>query len=46
MSMHMKIESMLNYHTFEVPTAIKHGIGAISHLGEEVRALGSKKYCL
>lgn len=46
MSMHMKIESMLNYHTFEVPTAIKHGIGAISHLGEEVRALGSKKILL
>ncbi|WP_059105487.1 iron-containing alcohol dehydrogenase [Shouchella shacheensis] len=46
MSMHMKVESMMNYHTFEVPTAIKHGIGAIKHLGEEVKALGSSKVLL
>ncbi|GAF20905.1 LOW QUALITY PROTEIN: alcohol dehydrogenase GbsB [Bacillus sp. JCM 19047] len=46
MSMHMKVESMLSYHTFEVPTAIKHGIGAIKHLGDEIKAFGSKRVLL
>ncbi|GAK03630.1 LOW QUALITY PROTEIN: alcohol dehydrogenase GbsB [Geomicrobium sp. JCM 19037] len=46
MSMHMKVESMLGYHTFEVPTAIKHGIGAIQYLGEEVKNLGASKVML
>lgn len=46
MSMNMKVESMLSYHTFEVPTAIKHGIGAIKHIGEEIKALGSDKVLL
>ncbi|MCM2676949.1 iron-containing alcohol dehydrogenase [Alkalicoccobacillus plakortidis] len=40
MSMHMKVESMLGYHTFELPTAIKHGIGSIKYLGDEVKNLG------
>ncbi|MBB6451097.1 choline dehydrogenase [Geomicrobium halophilum] len=46
MSMNMKVESMLGYHTFEVPTAIKHGIGAIKHLGDEVKNLGADKILL
>lgn len=46
MSMNMKVESMLSYHTFEVPTAIKHGIGAIKHIGEEIKAFGSDKVLL
>ncbi|MBB5173417.1 iron-containing alcohol dehydrogenase [Texcoconibacillus texcoconensis] len=46
MAMNMKVESMLGYHTFEVPTAIKHGIGAIKHLGDEIKALGSNKVLL
>ncbi|QDI92089.1 iron-containing alcohol dehydrogenase [Salicibibacter halophilus] len=46
MSMNMKIESMLGYHTFEMPTAIKHGIGAIRHLGEEIKNLGADKVLL
>ena len=46
MSMNMKVEHMLGYHSFEVPTAIKHGIGAIKHLGDEVKQLGSDKVLL
>ncbi|WP_018924982.1 iron-containing alcohol dehydrogenase [Salsuginibacillus kocurii] len=46
MSLNMKVESMLGYHTFEVPTAIKHGIGAIKNLGEELKAYGSDKVLL
>ncbi|PSL42427.1 choline dehydrogenase [Salsuginibacillus halophilus] len=46
MSMNMKVESMLGYHTFEVPTAIKHGIGAIKNLGEELKALNTDKVLL
>ncbi|WZX99472.1 iron-containing alcohol dehydrogenase [Bacillus sp. FSL W7-1360] len=46
MAMHMKVESMLGYHTFEVPTAIKHGIDSIRHLGAEVKALQSTKVLL
>ncbi|MDQ0208476.1 iron-containing alcohol dehydrogenase [Alkalicoccobacillus murimartini] len=46
MSMHMKIESMLGFHTFELPTAIKHGIGATKYLGEEVKNLGVSKALL
>ncbi|MFB5661778.1 iron-containing alcohol dehydrogenase [Alteribacillus sp. HJP-4] len=46
MSMNMKIEHMLNYHTFEIPTTIKHGIGAIKNIGEEIKALGADKILL
>ncbi|WP_158738567.1 iron-containing alcohol dehydrogenase [Alteribacillus sp. YIM 98480] len=46
MSLNMKVEHMLNYHTFEIPTAIKHGIGAIKHIGEEVKTLGANKVLL
>lgn len=46
MSLNMKVESMLSYHTFELPTAIKHGIGSIKHIGEEVKALGATKVLL
>ncbi|MBM7095350.1 MULTISPECIES: iron-containing alcohol dehydrogenase [Alteribacter] len=46
MSLNMKVEHMMNYHTFEIPTTIKHGIGAIEHIGEEVKALGSDKVLL
>ncbi|MGG5832734.1 hypothetical protein ACQ4LK_21290, partial [Bacillus pumilus] len=27
MTLNMKIESMQKFHTFEIPTVIKHGIG-------------------
>lgn len=37
MSLHMKVEHMHKFHQFELPTAIKHGIGAIKHVGEEVK---------
>ncbi|CDQ41650.1 MULTISPECIES: iron-containing alcohol dehydrogenase [Virgibacillus] len=46
MSLNMKIEHMHNFHTFEIPTAIKHGIGAIKHIGEEVKNLGVTKALL
>ncbi|MCY8231261.1 iron-containing alcohol dehydrogenase [Priestia endophytica] len=46
MTLNMKIEHMTKFHQFEIPTAIKHGIGAISHLGEEVKKLGVSKALL
>lgn len=44
--MKMKFESMLNFHTFEVPTTIKHGIGSVKNVGEEVKQLGANKVLL
>ncbi|WP_193065062.1 iron-containing alcohol dehydrogenase [Oceanobacillus oncorhynchi] len=46
MSLHMKVEHMHKFHQFELPTAIKHGIGAIKHVGEEVKNLGVTKALL
>lgn len=46
MTLNMKVESMHKFHTFEIPTVIKHGIGAIQHAGKEVRALGVTKALL
>lgn len=46
MSLNMKVEHMLGYHSFEIPTAIKHGIGAVKHIGEEVQNLGADKVLL
>jgi choline dehydrogenase len=46
MTLNMKIEHMTKFHQFEIPTAIKHGIGAINHLGEEVKKLGVSKALL
>ncbi|GAA0434042.1 MAG: iron-containing alcohol dehydrogenase [Bacillota bacterium] len=46
MSLNMKVEHMHKFHTFEIPTAIKHGIGAIKHIGEEVKNLGVTKVLL
>ncbi|RSL29654.1 iron-containing alcohol dehydrogenase [Salibacterium salarium] len=46
MSLNMKVEHMLGYHTFEIPTTIKHGIGAIKHIGDEVQNLGANKVLL
>ncbi len=42
----MKVEQMYNFHQFELPTAIKHGIGSIKHIGEEVKNLGVTKALL
>lgn len=42
----MKVEQMYNFHQFELPTAIKHGIGSIKHIGEEVKNLGVSKILL
>ncbi|WP_366922951.1 iron-containing alcohol dehydrogenase [Metallumcola ferriviriculae] len=39
----MRIEQMQKLSVFEVPTVMKHGIGAIKALGEEVQALGVTK---
>lgn len=46
MSLNMKVEHMYKFHQFELPTAIKHGIGAIKHIGNEVRNLGVTKALL
>ncbi len=42
----MKVEQMYKFHQFEVPTAIKHGIGSIRHIGKEVKNLGVSKVLL
>ena len=46
MTLNMKIESMQKFHTFEIPTVIKHGIGSVKHVGEEVKAYGVSKVLL
>lgn len=46
MSLHMKVEHMHTLQQFEMPTAIKHGIGAIQYVGEEVKQLGVSKVLL
>ncbi|BBP91796.1 hypothetical protein BsIDN1_54140 [Bacillus safensis] len=47
MTLNMKIESMQKFHTFEIPTVIKHGIGAVKHVGEEVKKhTAFQRYCL
>ncbi|WP_017470430.1 iron-containing alcohol dehydrogenase [Amphibacillus jilinensis] len=46
MSLNMKLEHMHTFHTFEVPTVIKHGIGSIQYIGEEVKRLGVTKVLL
>lgn len=42
----MKVEHMHTFQQFEVPTAIKHGIGATQYVGEEVKNLGVTKALL
>lgn len=44
--MNLKFEHLSKVHTFEVPTVIKHGIGAIENVGEEVKKLGVTKALL
>jgi choline dehydrogenase len=34
---------MINLRSFEIPTVMKHGLGAIRTLGDEVKALGLKR---
>ncbi|WP_209123653.1 iron-containing alcohol dehydrogenase [Alkalihalobacillus sp. BA299] len=46
MGMNMRVENMTKLHTFEVPTVIKHGIGAIKHVGNEIKNLGVTKALL
>lgn len=46
MGLNMKVEHMHTFQQFEVPTAIKHGIGAIQYVGEEVKNLGVTKALL
>lgn len=46
MSLNMKVEHMQKFHTFEIPTVIKHGIGAIKNVGKEVKKLGVTKTLL
>lgn len=46
MTLNMKVEAMNKFHTFEIPTVIKHGIGAVKHVGEEVKNLAFQKRCL
>ena len=42
----MKVEQMYNFHQFELPTVVKHGIGSIKHIGEEIKNLGVTKVLL
>lgn len=44
--MHMRFERMNRLKGFEMPTVVKHGIGAVKHLGDEVRNLGADKLLL
>src|SRR5699024_9193169 len=46
MGLKMKLEHMHTFQQFEVPTAIKHGVGAIQYVGEEVKQLGATKVLL
>lgn len=46
MGLNMKVEHMHTFQQFEVPTAIKHGIGATQYVGEEVKNLGVTKALL
>lgn len=46
MGLNMKVEQMYKYHQFELPTVIKHGIGSIKNIGEEVKNLGVSKVLL
>lgn len=46
MSLNMKVEHMYKFHQFELPTAIKHGIGSIKYIGSEVKKLGVNKALL
>ncbi len=39
----IKILGAASLRSFQVPTVLKHGIGAISHLADEVKALGVKR---
>jgi len=34
---------MINVRSFEIPTVMKHGLGAIKTLAEEVKSLGLKR---
>lgn len=44
--MNMNVENMTKFHTFEIPTVIKHGVGAVKHLGEEIKKFGVTKVML
>lgn len=46
MTLNMKVEAMNKFHTFEIPTVIKHGIGAVMQVGAEVKKLGVTKALL
>ncbi|WP_018132799.1 iron-containing alcohol dehydrogenase [Effusibacillus pohliae] len=44
--MFMRFERMGRFRSFEMPTVVKHGIGAVRHTGEEVKQLGGSKVLL
>jgi len=46
MTLNMKVETMTKLHTFEIPTVIKHGIGAVHYVGNEAKTLGITKVFL
>ncbi len=46
MGLKMKVEHMYEFQEFEVPTVIKHGIGAIKYIGTEAKKLGITKALL
>ncbi|MEV2908473.1 iron-containing alcohol dehydrogenase [Paenibacillus larvae] len=46
MTLNMKVETMTKLHTFEIPTVIKHGIGAVQYVGNEAKTLGITKVLL
>lgn len=34
---------MINLRSFEIPTVMKHGLGALAHLADEVKGLGARR---
>lgn len=46
MTLNMKVETMTKLHTFEIPTVIKYGIGAVHYVGNEAKTLGITKVLL
>lgn len=42
----MRFERMGRLKSFEMPTVVKHGIGSVKHVGEEVKKLGVKRVLL
>jgi len=44
--MFMRFERMSRFKSFKMPTVVKHGVGVVTHTGEEVKKLGVSKVLL